>query len=313
MKETEQACSNGHSHLHKGMPVIFRRALSIACVTLAAASLFFLAHAIPLFADGQHFSALRNYVQLQFSPNISMDNQTMTKLDQACQEFYNSTHMDSILFEISDELKYACITNTLDQIPPEQRYVYLNNGYLTLNPIYDSDGHAIAVDENAYQLTILAPEECALTDSELTDRFQATATMKYFYTEGAKIENETAFPIIPTKIIHYPTGQSFFLCTQEYRTKLGTSIIDPIVIVATKGNTSPYMHSHYQTSGAYMVTRGAATVALSESGIDAYVSNIKSPYSLFQKSIFYDLLIAFILLCVSILCFTFAHRSHQLR
>ena len=289
---------------------LFRKFLSIVSAILVVASVIVFIFTVRLFGDGRNFSNLQGYMKLQFSPDISMDNQTMTELDQACQRFYDLTYKNSILFEVSDELKYACMTSTLDQILPEQRYVYLNNGYLTMNPIYDSDGKAITVDEDTCQLTILAPQGGTLTDEELIEHFQAMATMKYYYTEGAKIESADGFPLLPTKIIRYSAGQTFFLCSESYRNKIGMSIDDAIAFVVTKGNTSPYMHSHYQTSGAYLVDESVLTPALPESGISDYILNLVSPYSLFQKKMLCYLLTGFMLLSSSILCIIVLIHRH---
>lgn len=241
--------------------------------------------------SSQRYDVLSRYAAIGISSETSLDAQTQHALDLACLKLFEQTNGTALLCCPSDAL--LLYFNPINQdfsykaknaLLATDHLLYVNNHYLSLNPILGYDGEPLSAPEEELAVTVLAPDNFPLAEADLQEELQALATLQYYFPEdeylyGTERAAEMKHDPLPVHLVYYPAGQQAFLYHPAPTVHIHEALADPLLWVVTQGNADPASQTFYLTNQGYLPEIPAGTTAeeglkgvLESSGLLAYVS-----------------------------------------
>lgn len=235
-------------------------------------------------ANMQYWDSAKNLASLWYTPTIPpcahTDNNNANAQDDTQQEQLDEDHMKDlfvqtnlqggVLFSPSNYYIYhatgpdkAFLMNE-PEYSPYKNAVYINNNYLALHPIYDTDGHPVQVkDENTTEMTLLVPEKYKAYESDILKRYAKERTWRYYgredaayrkaHPDQANFESIDKHGAVPIKILYVKDNQNYFTFNTEYCKENGNQITDPVAMVANNANLGAEEYMPFISKEEYFV------------------------------------------------------------
>lgn len=152
---------------------------------------------------------------------------------------------------------------------PSKESVYVNNNYLQLNPIYDTNGNPVCLsDEYTNTMTLLVPEKYRPYEADVLDIYTKDRTWKYYSEEdnykraqGEDLNFDSSdinqvisyHGAMSVQIVYVQNNQSYFTYRTNSLQESGNRIVDPIAMVVNNRNLSGEEYKAILSRGEYFV------------------------------------------------------------
>lgn len=249
----------------------------VAAVTLCASAVDQAALIASQSSNMKKLEITKNYATIGFSYNL-VDVIPMYETETKIENLHTILNKDGgVLFaassyyrnkeDLPSSLNYKSFLKKSDYTP-EKCMVSINNNYLKLNPIYDTQGNRVNLpDEDAIGLTVLVPEKYKSFEQEIKNLYTDYHTFFYYwlddlYKKATEPEHINYDPLIPDELLAHhqplPVALKFVKNQQDYYSYMPwvvperhNTITDPIAVVVNNKNTGKFLKSEYLVNGFF--------------------------------------------------------------
>ena len=193
--------------------------------------------------------------------------------------------------------EYIYIANSVDipaDINPNGKTVTIDENYLKVNPIYDSNNLVIynQIQYDPYVLNILVPEKLREFENQIKANFrehfyfQKVIVDNIYNTELDNALNYTDISDLSINIIYVKNDQQYFTFSALVEPDNYNTIYDPIAIIYTNNVHVSYIHSYFSFC-TYFIDDGlnaydSINDYISKYDLNASITGVASVYT--QKS-----------------------------
>lgn len=175
----------------------------------------------------------------------------MTNFEKSAGKFYKS--LGGILIDNRNIVYDINAPFSIDDV--RGRTVYINKNYLDINPIYDTDGKQIKIDENKIEdnkLIVLVPEKYKSHEETVYQQFYDWyKSAKYMSIPITELPEEQR--TVSVELMYVKDNQNYFAFDTEENYLPYNNITDPFAAIYTKENMD---YSYYATkiiNGKYLL------------------------------------------------------------
>lgn len=257
-------------HLIKKLNYIVKTVFSIAAVALFAVSSQSLYILNRQNANLSRWDLTKNYAVIGFTADDSVMEDYKAEYQFNCkmQQLFKELNKNGAML-FSPSTYYNNLNNPqYNQFPvysPYRRSVSINNHYLKLNPIYDTNGNKVTVpNEDTTDMTILVPEKYRDDEQKIRKLYQDYHTKEYYsprdhYAQltGVKISydptdyNQVLAHHAPLglNIIYVKNSQSYFTYDPSVSSHTNNTIADPVAMIVNNDNDELSDYTSYVSRG----------------------------------------------------------------
>lgn len=240
------------------------KTIVILFVCFATVTLYYsIQHSSKILEQKERFEQIASY-RIPRLLTLSMDSNYSKQFDDNCKALYQKT--EGVLINPED---YSFGEDSKALSGYGKYTVYINNNYLKKNPIYDTQGKQVNIDEASLkhnETVVLVPEQYRGEAAKIQAYYDKWYLFSRYANEGGA-EKDPLNRTITVRLLFVKSNQTYFAFDTELSDYEENFIHDPFAVLVTKENMGSDHYTFHITNGHYM-----AEVSRRQSADDIYKS-----------------------------------------